>query len=204
MDVEDFFRFLFRMTLSGSKLNKDVDQMRKDLAPLRARLIPFSKEEMDLLSVNQSFQSKKRGFTKMATGALDTIYYEPLFAYSRKWLYSNQPITLVCNSKNDYVYLDKGNRLHVYINLKEVGIIDSQGKMIGLNNKILGYIDTSTNAPTFSVYIYDKLIGFVTNPKHEDKALPRFYSLLRDITDEEREILICLSLIFIIDHYVEN
>ena len=63
MDIGDFFRFLFKMTLSRNQMTRDIQSMRKDIADLKSMLVPFTKEEMELLSLNQSNQSKKKVFS---------------------------------------------------------------------------------------------------------------------------------------------
>ncbi|MBL0100480.1 MAG: hypothetical protein IPP49_10915 [Saprospiraceae bacterium] len=64
MTVLDFFQFLFRMNISGSQMLRDIAVLRSETSELKKLLIPFTPEEMELLSLNQSNQVRKNLLVK--------------------------------------------------------------------------------------------------------------------------------------------
>lgn len=124
MDVGDFFRFLFKLTISGNQLKKDINDLRNQLKDYKSKLVPFSAHEMELLSLNQTNKVTTKGFNKTTKGIFDTIYYEHLVAYIVKKYSNGQSLTLICTSQDEFVYLHKGNLTHIYLNNVEAGVLN--------------------------------------------------------------------------------
>lgn len=199
MDVGDFFRFLFKMTLSKSQMTKELSVLRQSLAELKAKLIPFSKEEMELLSLNQADKTVKKGFEKLTKGIFNTIYYEPLIAYAIKYFSNGNKLILITSTEDEFAYLTKDGKTHVYMNDVEAGVLTAKGEFYSIRNKLLAAIDGADHLPTHTVWIQGKNIGFIANPKFVEKTIPRAFTLLKDMTEDERSIFLCLTLVNLVE-----
>jgi hypothetical protein len=199
MDIGDFFRFLFKMTMSKSQLKKELQILRQSMSALKAKLIPFSKEEMELLSLNQSERTTKKGFGKITKGIFNTIYYEPLIAYAIKEFSNGQKLILIASTEDEFAYFTKDGKTHVYMNEVEAGIITLKGEFFSVRNQLLAVIDGADHIPTHAVWIQGKNIGFIANPKFAEKTIPRAFSLLKDMSENEQSIFLCLTLVNLIE-----
>jgi hypothetical protein len=199
MDVEDFFRFLFKLTVSGNKLKKDIDQLRNQIQDYKSKLVTFTHHEMELLSLNQSNKVSSKGFNKTVKGIFDTIYYENLVAYIIKKYPNGQSLTLITTSQDEFVYLNKGKVTHIYLNNVEAGILNTNGDFIGMNNKKLAFVDGADHLPTHAVWIGQNNVGFISNPRYKDKTIPRAFSLLKEMSKDEQLIFLCLTLINLVE-----
>ena len=199
MKVSDFFQFLFRLTVSKNQLIRDIDALRTEILSLKEKLIPFTNEEMELLSLNQSNFSKKRGFVKLIKGIFDTIYFENLIAYVIREYSNQQKLILVTTTTDEFVYLVKPDKTHIYINNAEAGILTKDGKFISLRNQLLGTVDGADHLPTHKVIINEKDFGFISNPRLKNHTIPRAFNLLKPMNEDEKLIFLCLTLINLVE-----
>lgn len=180
-------------------MTRDITLLRNEIADLKALIIPFSKEEMELLSLNQSNKRQKKGFQKIAKGIFDTIYYEPLIAYAIKSYSNGNKLIAIASSQDEFIYLTKDNITHVYMNNVEAGVLTTKGEFYSISQKLLATVDGEDHLPTHTVYIQGKNIGFISNPKFIDKTIPRAFSLLKDMSKDELSIFLCLTLINLVE-----
>lgn len=199
MEIEDFFRFLLKMGLSRSQMERDMNYLRAENNENKALLIPFSKEEMELLSLNQIKKTKKRGFNKLTKGIFNTIYYESAVSYAILDYYADNKLILITTSKDEFIYMVKKGISHVYMNNIEAGTLNETGEFFSINRKLLAKIDGADHLATHAVWIQGKNIGFIANPKHAEKTLPRAYTLLKDMNQDEQNIFLCLTLINLVE-----
>lgn len=199
MNISDFLQFLFRLTVSSNQLLRDITALRNEIQPLKEKLIPFSNEEMELLSLNQSNVTKKRGFNKQISGIFDTIYFEHLIAYTIKEYSNHQQLILITTTTDEFVYLVKPDKTHIYLNNVETGILTKDGKLISLRNKLLGSIDGADHLPTHRVIINEKDYGFIANPRKKDHTTPRAFNLLKPMNNDEKLIFLCLTLVNLVE-----
>jgi hypothetical protein len=199
MNVVDFFRFLFKMTISKSQLLRDIDSLRNDISDLKKLLVPFTDDELEILSLNQSNITKKKRFSPITRGIFNTIYYEPLIAYGIKNYSNKQKLMLICTSMDEFVYLTKGNKTHVFMNDSEAGVLTSEGKFYSIKNKLLALIDGNDNLQSHTVWIQGKDVGYINNPRFVSKSIPRAYHLLKPMSKEEQNIFLCLTLVNLVE-----
>jgi len=199
MKIIDFFRFLFKMTISKSQLRRDIDGLRKDTALLKDMLIPFNAEEMELLSLKQSNVSKKKGFSKVSKGIFNTIYFEPLISYGIKTYSNRQKLILISSTSDEFVYLSNDSIMHVYMNGTEAGVLTADGKFYNIKKKLLAAIDGNDQLHEHTVWINGKDMGYISNPRYVSKSIPRAFNLLKEMTIDERNIFLCLTLINLVE-----
>ena len=199
MKVIDFLQFLFKLNLSKNKLINDIEYLRKEIKPLRDKLVPFTHEEIKLLSLKQSNFTKKKGFVRLIKGIFDSIYYENLIAYGIREYPNQQKLIIISSSIDEFIYIVKKDKVNVYMNNIEAGIIINGSKFYNYKNKLLGSIDGSDHNSTHSVNILGHEIGFITNPKMKSNAIARAFSFLKPMSVDEMSIFLCLTLINLIE-----
>ncbi|MBK8346681.1 MAG: hypothetical protein IPL08_03335 [Saprospiraceae bacterium] len=199
MTVLDFFQFLFRMNISGSQMLRDIAVLRSETSELKKLLIPFTPEEMELLSLNQSNQVRKKSFGKIVKGIFDTIYYEPLVVYGIKTYSNHQKLILIATTTDEFIYLTKQSTTHVYMNNVEAGVLTHDGAFYNVRQQLIARVDGADQLATHSVWIRGKDVGFISNPKFAAATVPRAYSLLKSMDQDERNIFLCLTLINLVE-----
>ena len=192
--IREALQFLFKLTLSRNQMLRDITMMRSEIADLKKELVPFTDEEMEILSLRQTNTSKKRG-----KGIFSTIFYEPLIAYAIKTYSADQRLILISTSDLEFIYLDKDNKTHVYINDFEVGVLTKNGHLLNAKNQLLARIDGGDELPTHTVYINEKDYGYIVNPRFVNKTSPRAYSLFRNMNRDERNLFLCLTLVNLVE-----
>jgi len=71
----------------NKKIQSDLKVMREELKAITNDLIPLSPKELELLSLQVSDTTSKKGFVKNYKGKIQTIFHEPVAAYYyRKYL----------------------------------------------------------------------------------------------------------------------
>ncbi len=199
MKVIDFLQFLFKLTVSKNQLIRDISVLRSEISPLKNKLIPFSDEEMELLSLKQSNFTKKKGFVRLTKGIFDSIYYENLIAYGIREYSNQQKLILITSSIDEFVYLVKADKTHVYMNNSEAGVITNNGKFYNLKNQLIGTIDGNDTLPTHTVFIKGRDVGYIANPRITNNTIPRAFNMLTNMSSDERIIFLCLTLINLVE-----
>lgn len=199
MNVEDFFRSLLKMPISKSQLNRDLSVLRKEIIVLKNQLVPFTEEEMELLSFNKSKTLKKNSFSKPYGGIFTSIFYENLIAYMVKKYPNKQRLVMFVTSLDEFVYLTKGDLIHVYMNQVDVGVLTQNGQFYNTKNKVFASIDGADHAQKHHVTIQGKDIGFMVNPKFVSKSGTRAFQLLSKMNGDEKYIFLCLTLMKLLD-----
>lgn len=199
MTIADFVQVLFRMTVSNSTLLRDLPSLQKELQPYREMLIPYSRQEVELLSMAQTNVKKKGGFSRMVKGIFDTIYFEHLLAYVMKTYSTGNKLILIASSTDEYIYLRRNNTTHVYINERELGVLTADDKLYNTRGQLLATIDGADHLPTHSVFIKEKNMGFINNPKFRSSTTSRAFNLLSRMDDDETMIFLALTLMNLVE-----
>lgn len=202
MEFRDIFDFILRIGFSKSKWKRELAQLRHEVSELKQKLIPFETEEIALLSLMQSNTKVKKGMTKLYKGILETIYYEALFSYVIKVFSKDYEITLVNSSIHEFIFLKKGASKQVYLKESLVGYLNNDGTFVNDKNKIMGYIDNRINSEMCPVWIMDKNVGFVANPKNKRVITTRASSLFKELDEKEQLIFLCMTLNFITEEII--
>ena len=198
--IREIVEFLSRMAKSGSQMQRDAMALRAEIADFKKELIPFSHEEMELLSLSSVSKGKKRGFFKIKKGVFNTIHFEALVGYAVKEYTPQHRVILVATSDREIIYLIKGNVTNVYFDGKELGYMDQNGRLFNTRKQLIAEIDGNDNIPTHTVHIKGVDFGFITNPKFEErKEIKRAFQMLRPMDEDELSIFLCLTLINLVE-----
>lgn len=199
MTVSDFVQFLFRLSVSNATLLRDLPMLRSELDSYKQQLIPYSREEVELLSMTQTQVKKKGGFVKTVKGIFDTIYFEHLLAYIIRGYGGQNKLILITTSTDEYVYLRRNNTTHVYINNRELGILTPDDKLLNTRGQEIASIDGADHLPTHTVHIKGKNMGFINNPRFKAATTSRAFNLLNKMDDDETMIFLALTLMNLVE-----
>lgn len=181
-----------------TKIQSDLKQIRAELAPLVADLVPWSAEEMEQLSFNQVKRSRKNGLVKSAKGVITTVYHEPVIAWGyRRYVSKNENGLLYARTSNqEFVYRVKNGEVEMVVGEQLVGVLNQQGVLLSQNgNKPLAQIGKSDSNLVVPVKVNNKLVGGLANPEKNQKVNARVFQHLAKMDREEEELVLSLSIL---------
>lgn len=185
---------------SKARIHQDILAMREEVKEWQAQLIPWTKEENELLSLTQTSKTVKTKIGKIQKGLFNSIYHEPMLIYGfKEYLPDGKSALLYVSTKKwDFFYLIKKKSVIIYINNDAVGTLNAKGQLISADGKrIYAEIDRSQNE-LIPVTIGEQQVGYIKNPDTVDTINPRAVQLLKTINDDEETIFFSLAIYEII------
>lgn len=85
------------------------------------------------------------------------------------------------------------------MNGTEAGVLTADGKFYNIKKKLLAAIDGNDQLHEHTVWINGKDMGYISNPRYVSKSIPRAFNLLKEMTIDERNIFLCLTLINLVE-----
>ncbi len=214
--------FLFGMIASGArfymlnyspnerKILADVEKMKTLMAPNLNRLVPWTNEEMPLLSLEQvDVKQKKRG-TTVAQGTFISIYHEPLVTYTyKKYLSPKENAVIYARTSNRaFEYRIKNGKVDIKINNQKIGSLHENGVLYNSKRKMLARINNE-GTPVNPVLVHDqrgnmKELGTLVNQKNKEQINPRALQMIEpEMTDKEEALFLALTLFEMIHKTVQ-
>lgn len=205
--IEDLIRGVFGLPPGVKKINKDLAVMRQVARPLVEQLIPWEDEkEIELMSLKLEVKAQKRGLDKIILGSVQSIYFEPMVVFAYKdYVKGTREALLYCRTvKLEIVYRIKKNDIDVYLNGKQVAIIDPNNIMYGLRSKsALGRV-VPFSTDLLSIIIWDRETGHLFNPSRPHSDVQRAFYLMTQLSDEEQGIFLALGMYELITRTLLN
>ena len=190
------FKSGFRWGLKSPDLEKEREKLLKGMHALRALLIPFDVEEIELISNNFKNIQNAGGFSDTKSGLIYSVFKEAMLAYSYKSYAPFSTLAVVCSDKSTFTYIIRKSYTKVYIDYIEIGVITPEGLLYSPNQKLLANIDQNPMRPKQSVFVYGKEVGELAVPglsgieRNSDKA----FVLLDRLEQDEYELFLALTL----------
>lgn len=187
------------------KIRTDLKKMKNEIAPYIEELVPWTKEELELLSSNQVKQKISKGIITTAEGVFNSIYHEPLIAYSyKKYISSkNDEVIYARTSNHEFVYRTKKGATELIIDNQKVGVINQQGLLHGGRRKrLLARINKSENELELPIIIGDKERGTLMKPE-SDAVNPRAFQFVREMGKNEEAVFLSLAVFELIKETVK-
>ena len=205
--IEDIIRGVLGMPPGVKKINKDLAVMRQIARPIVDLLIPWEEEkEIELMSLKLDVKSQKRGFDKIILGSIQSIYFEPMVAFAYKdYVKGTREALLYCRTtQKEIVYRIKKNDIDVYLNGKQVAIIDPNNVMYGLRSKsVLGKV-VPYSGDLLSIIIWDRETGHLFNPSRPHSDIQRAFYLMTQLSEEEQGIFLAFGMYELITRKLLN
>jgi len=195
--VYALYQLLVNFQPGRSKIKADLQKMKAEIQPFIDDLVPWTKEEMELLSLNQINKTVKKGFVSTAKGVITSIYHEPLIAWSYKRYVSpeNNAVIYARSSHHEFVFRIKKDKTefkiddHVIGELRENGILYSSK-----TNRLMARINKSKDELLLPVLVGDKEVASLINPNLTTKTNPRAFEFLSEMNNEEEAVLLSMAI----------
>lgn len=189
-----------------AKIKTDLKKMKEEINPWIKELIPWNREELELLSSSQVKQKIKKGIITTSKGVFTSIYHEPLIAYSyKKYLSSKDNAILFARTSNhEFVYRTKKGKTELIIDNQKVGYINQQGLLYGARNKrLLARINQNSDTLELPIIIGDKQVGALAKPKADD-VNPRAFQLVSPMDRNEEAVFVSLAVLELVKGSMEK
>ena len=206
------YRHLLNLRPNDKKVALDVGKMKSLLAPKVKTLLPWTSNEMSLLSLDQVDVVRKKRKMTLVQGTFTSIYHEPMVTYIYKRYKSKKEDAVIYarTSSRSFEFRVKNEEIGITINDKKVGVLKSNGVLYNTKNKMLGRINQGRNQLLSPVLLYNKKgdmkeLGQVVNKNLADQVTPRALQLVSpEMTETEEAIFLGMALLDIIYKSVKN
>ena len=199
------YNLLLNFRPNRSRVMADLRKMKSDLRLFINELVPWSQEELELLSLNQVNKKVQKGVVPTARGIITSIYHEPLIAWSYKRYFGKEEDALIyaCTSDREFVYRIRKGETAFMIDGKEIGVLRENGVLYSAQNqRMMARINRSPSAQSLPILVGDREIANLISPQHETKVNPRAFELLSETNREEETILLSLAILEIMQPHL--
>lgn len=203
--IAQLLDFFLSINSGSGQTRKDIAELKSKIATYISSLVPMNKNELELLSVNQSGTSTSRGLATVKSGAFTSIYHEPLLAYAYKqYTYpADKSLLLISSEEDDFIYMINGSKTQVFINNTELGFVESDGSLYAPEtNRLLAKIDADHQISSHPVMIEGKEVGEVVNARLNESPNPRAYQFLEPMNEREIQIFKALTFLSLVEEIV--
>lgn len=172
--------------------------MKSELKPWIMDLVPWSREELEQLSLNQINRSSKKRIIQSSKGIFTTIYHEPVIAYSyRTYLAKGENALLYARtSENEFIYRIKKGQIELVVDNELVGTIGENGILYSYRGgKPLAQINVQSNDLLLPVKVHEREVGSVLNPSRSRRSNARAFEFLSDMKKEEEKMFLSLAIL---------
>lgn len=181
------------------RIQADLAKIKAEMQPIASQLIPWTKEELEQLSLNVINKERKKGMVYEAKGVFTTIYHEPVIAwYYRRYKDKKENSLLyVRTSNHEIIYRTKGDETEVVVNDQFAGWISADGKLYDFPKKrILAQIVPATGDMSMPVLINEKPVGALVNVTQAPKKVhQRALDMVGNMQEEEENMFLALTLL---------
>jgi len=181
-----------------SRIEEDVRKMKSVMQLLINELVPWKKEELDLLSFNQTNKKISNGIVKTGQGIITSIYHEPMIAWSyKRYLGSgDNAILYACTSHHEFVFRIQNNGTTVYIDQKEIGQLRDNGVLYSAKtDRLMARVNRSNANLTLPILVGDREVGTIKSNTYAQQTNNRAFELLSEMNDEEEAILLSFTIL---------
>ena len=182
----------------NSRIQRDIETLRKELEVHREELIPLRQEERDLLSSQfVPMTGKKRRRRGPTEGFFSTIYHEPVIAWHYKAYHdaAKHALLIARSQRQEYVFRIKNENTELFIGPYLVGVLTSSGRLISSKKReTLAQYGVRNNSYQ-PIIVYGKDAGALILPAESQAPMPRAFGFLNEMTDIEWDLFLALALV---------
>lgn len=191
------YQLLINFQPGRSKIKADLKKMKAEIQPFVDDLVPWTKEEMELLSINQINKKVKNGMVATAKGIITSIYHEPLIAWSYKRYVSpeNNAVIYARSSRHEFVFRIRKDKTEVKIDNQEIGVLRENGVLYSAKTqRLMARINRSNDELLLPVLVGEKEVASLINPDKTTKTNPRAFEFLSEMNNQEEAVLLSLAI----------
>ncbi|MGB0863299.1 MAG: hypothetical protein ACPG19_14315 [Saprospiraceae bacterium] len=198
------YTYLTNYRPSVKKIAADVKKMQGLMASTASKLVPWTVEEMSLLSLDEVDRVKKKRITTVVQGTLTSIYQEPMVTYAYKRYASKKENALIFarSSNRSFEYRIKDGAIQIKVNNKHIGELRTNG-VLYQNKRMLARINQSIEGYNPILLLNRqgemKELGHVADKKSKEVINPRALQLVDNkMNSDEESVFLSLALLDII------
>lgn len=194
--VRKLFRLIKNYQPNESNVRKDVDRFRLTLAARNEELVPWNKEEMELLSLKEVEQKIKTRGTKEIEGTMKSIYQEPMVQYTyKKYVQPHNAVLVAKTSDREYIYRIRKKGIQIYLNNEPLGLLRKNGVLYNPKNQGIAQIKPDKEAYSTPILVNNKERGNLLNPGQTEKEFPRAFEMLSSMQKKEEDYFLSLAIL---------
>lgn len=200
--ILDILKGIVMLGSGRGRLERELLPLRKFINP--EELIPWSEDELNLLSLQLDHKTKKSFFNTVVSGSFKTIYAESVVAYAYKDVYTGtkRGLILAKSLEHEYVYRLSQGVAQVYIDGRSIGVIDYQGRLISSRfNRVLGQIEQGSGN-ILEIIVDGSKIGSLNKPTSDAALHERALQIFKATERSDKQVVIALVLFEILKRNV--
>lgn len=191
------------------QVQKDLKKLKEDMDTWIEDLVPITKGDLELFSLNQLKQTVKKNVAYTAKGIYTTIFNEPIVAYSYKKYASRKnkldALLYARTANHEYAYRIKDDSIQIVIDNHLIGSVNEKGELVSANNrkKIAKLSSASDNTP---IHIGDREVANVVNQLpagKKDLNQRAFEFVTNDLNKEEENLLMSLATLELVQRSIK-
>ena len=195
--------YLISRVLGQLNLDPESQAWKNTVERLRARLqsqaagalIPWDKETLSLLSLNQTMVKKPGLIGSTYEGVFTTIYQEPALAYAAQKKGSTS-VLIARTSDREITFRRRELETEIWVGGQPFGIFTDNALIsAGKNSRLLARIEQSEKVSQIPVLLGDSTAATINNPElaGDMGPNPRALTVLRELSKEEENALLALT-----------
>jgi hypothetical protein len=191
-------QFIRNFQPGNSKVNEDIRKMKASLQLFINELVPWQKDELDLLSFNQVNKKITKGMVKTGQGVITSIYHEPMIAWSYKHYVGSgdNAVLYACTSHHEFVFRLRNNGTTITIDNSEIGQVRENGALYSAkSNRMMARINRESNELYLPILVGDRELATLKSPGYVQQTNSRAFELLASMNDEEEAVLLSLTIL---------
>ena len=202
--MQQLFRFFLDTQGATSMMKQDIEELNEELDSLMDQLSPWEDNDFELLSFNRVNETKSKSVNPVVNGILTNIYQEKLVAFAYKDYYKKKKkaILIARTSAHDFYYKITKKAVEAYRDNVHLGTLSADGSFYQ-SNALVAHIDKSTSMSLLPIKINGKKVASLVNPIDHTYPNTRAVQIFEDVSDEEKELILSISLFELI-HRTNN
>ncbi|TVQ47603.1 MAG: hypothetical protein EA362_06310 [Saprospirales bacterium] len=174
-----------------NQMKKDVLRLRSASISAAANLIPLKHDEIELLSSRVDLKSLGNRFRKTKSGFLNSIYNEPMVAFTiKRYLGNNRRKIIYARTTTDeFVFIQKKNTVQLYLNGNPFGKLENDNLYFLKDNKRIAWIE-GDRGQSRPLYTPNKKLALINPNIQLNDSSSRTFQFVGDLNPSEQKILL--------------
>lgn len=171
-----------------------LEMLRARVKDLSAALVPWDQEMLGLLSSNRVNTQSTGWFRPFSTGQFTTIYQEPVVAFIAQQS-GKVRVTVARTSDREFIFRVKDRDTEIWLNGQPFGLF-SNGVLLspGKNPKQMARLEWKSEEAQSPLMLGNTVAATLTNPERTSSPNPRALTLLRNLSPDEENLALALTL----------
>jgi len=195
------YQFTTNFKPGSKKIVTDLNELKQEVQEWVPTLVPWTHSNMELLSYEQSNNTIKKGLSKTAKGTFNSVYHEPLFAYSYKQYVSsgNNALLYARTSKHEFAFRIQKKEVAISVDNEYAGVLKEGGLLYGgAKETLIARINQDENLKLKPIIIGEKEVASIVNPAKAAVPNPRALKFVIPMEAEEEKIFLSLAILEIV------